>query len=33
MKNLGMQGIIGILGKVYRVVIDRNYNIIKKGIV
>ena len=27
------KGIIGILGKVYRVVIDRNYNIIKKGIV
>lgn len=33
MKTWGCKGIIGILGKVYRVVIDRNYNIIKKGIV
>ena len=30
MKNLGMQRNYGILGKVYRVVIDRNYNIIKE---
>ncbi len=30
MKTWGCKGIIGILGKVYRVVIDRNYNIIKE---